>query len=92
MKVSDYVTNFLIERGVSRCFSVTGGFGDVKDVEASFDGSKLLFALRLPEIEGAAPEDQPTWNIWEYDIAADALNRIITSDINAEAGPDVSPH
>ena len=26
MKVSDYVTNFLIERGVSRCFSVTGGF------------------------------------------------------------------
>jgi hypothetical protein len=78
------------ERNVS--FRVTGGLGDVKDVEASFDGSKLLFALRLPEIEGAAPEDQPTWNIWEYDIVADTLSRVITSDINAEAGQDVSPH
>ena len=78
------------ERNVSS--RVTGGLGDVKDVEASFDGSKLLFALRLPEIEGAAPEDQPTWNIWEYDIAADTLTRVITSDINAEAGQDVSPH
>jgi len=26
MKVSDYITNFLIERGVHKCFSVTGGF------------------------------------------------------------------
>ena len=92
---SDLIFRDLASPGASErnvTFSVTGGFGDVKDVEASFDGSKLLFALRLPEIEGAAPEDQPTWNIWEYDIAADALNRIITSDINAEAGQDVSPH
>ena len=78
------------ERNIS--FAVTGGLGDVKDVEASYDGYKLLFALRLPDIEGAAPEDQPTWNIWEYDIAADAMNRVITSDINAEAGQDVGPH
>ena len=34
------------ERNIS--FAVTGGLGDVKDVEASYDGSKLLFALRLP--------------------------------------------
>ena len=40
------------ERNIT--FAVTGGLGDVKDVEASYDGSKLLFALRLPEIEGAA--------------------------------------
>jgi len=26
MKVSDYITNFLIERGIQKCFSVTGGF------------------------------------------------------------------
>ncbi|MGI9320383.1 MAG: hypothetical protein ACR2O5_03135 [Thiogranum sp.] len=78
------------ERNIT--FAITGGLGDVKDVEASFDGSKLLFALRLPEIEGAAPEDQPTWNIWEYDIAADSLHRVISSDINAEAGQDVGPH
>ncbi|VAW83358.1 FIG00785302: hypothetical protein, partial [hydrothermal vent metagenome] len=72
--------------------SVTGGMGDVKDVEASYDGSRLLFALRLPDIEGADPEDQPTWNLWEYEIATDTLTRIIASDIIAEEGQDVAPH
>lgn len=71
---------------------VTGGAGDVKDVESSYDGTKLLFALRLPEIEGADPEDQPTWNIWEYEFATDTLSRIISSDTVAEAGQDVAPH
>ena len=79
-----------VERNVT--FSLTGGMGDVRDVEASYDGSKLIFALHLPEIEGAAPEDQPTWNIWEYDIAANRLSRVISSDITAEAGQDVAPH
>ncbi len=78
------------ERNIT--FRVTGGQGDVKDVEASFDGSKLIFALRLPDIEGADPEDQPSWNIWEYDIQADQLRRVISSDITAEAGQDVAPH
>lgn len=71
---------------------VTGGEGDVKDVEVSFDGKKLLFALHLPEIEGADPEDQPTWNIWEYEFATDTLRRIIESDTVAETGQDVAPH
>lgn len=26
MKVSDYITNFLLEKGIHKCFSVTGGF------------------------------------------------------------------
>ena len=26
MKVSEYITNFLVEKGVKKCFSVTGGF------------------------------------------------------------------
>lgn len=71
---------------------VTGGKGDVKDVEVSYDGGKLLFALRLPEIEGADAEEQPTWNIWEYAIDEDRLRRVITSDIIAEEGQDVAPH
>lgn len=70
----------------------TGGLGDVKDVEPSYDGSKLLFTMRAPEIEGADPEDQPKWNIWEYDIEDKVLRRIITSDITAEAGQDTAPH
>ena len=71
---------------------VTGGMGDVKDVEVSYDGTRLLFALRLPDIQGAAPEDQPTWNLWEYEIATDSLTRVIADDIIAEAGQDIAPH
>ena len=78
------------ERNVTE--RVTGGMGDVKDVEVSFDGTHLLFALRLPEIEGADPEDQPTWNLWEYEIATDTLTRVIESDTIAEAGQDIAPH
>ncbi|MES9814298.1 MAG: hypothetical protein ACH255_00865 [Candidatus Thiodiazotropha sp.] len=71
--------------------SVTGGEGDVRDVSASFDGNKLLFSLRLPLIEDAEPEDQPTWNIWEYDIPGQSLRRVIISDITAEDGHDRFP-
>ena len=78
------------ERNVTGSF--TGGEGDVKDVEVSYDGSRLLFAMRAPEIPGAAAEDQPTWNIWEYDIDRYEIRRIIASDITAEAGQDVAPH
>ena len=78
------------ERNVTGGF--TGALGDVKDVEVSYDGGKLLFAMRAPDIPGADPEDQPKWNIWEYDIANNSLRRIISSDITAEAGQDVAPH
>jgi hypothetical protein len=78
------------DRNVTR--RMTGGAGDVKDVEVSYDGKKLIFALHLPEIEGADPEDQPTWNIWEYEFATDSLSRVIESDTVAEAGQDVAPY
>lgn len=64
---------------------------DVKDLHVSHDGSRLLFAMRAPEIEDADDEDQPTWNIWEYDVSTDALRRIIDSDVTARAGQDVAP-
>lgn len=70
----------------------TGGMGDVKDVSVSFDGSKLLFAMRPPLLENVDEEDQPTWNIWEYDIPTSTLRRIIASDTVAEEGHDVMPH
>ncbi|MDM3872172.1 hypothetical protein QSV34_12530 [Porticoccus sp. W117] len=65
---------------------------DVKDLEPSFDGEKLLFSMRAPEIPNADDDEQPTWNIWEYDRVNDVLRRIITSDTNARAGQDVAPH
>jgi hypothetical protein len=72
--------------------AITQGLYDIRDLEASWDGTKVLFAMRGPFIEGADEEDQPTWNIWEYDIEADELRRVIPSDVSAEAGHDVAPH
>lgn len=72
--------------------AVTGGLGDVRDVESSFDGTKLIFALRLPDLPNTQPEDQPKWNIWEYNLATSQLKRIISSNTTAEEGQDVSPH
>jgi hypothetical protein len=72
--------------------ALTGGMGDVKDVEVSYDGERLLFAMRMPDIPGLDAEDQPKWNIWEYEIATDRLRPIIESSITAEAGQDIAPH
>lgn len=64
---------------------------DVRDLSASFDGRRLLFAMRAPEIEGADEEDQPRWNIWEYDADSDTLRRLLSSDLVAEEGHDLMP-
>ena len=71
---------------------VTEGKGDVRDVEPSYDGTKLVFALRKALIPDADPEDQPKWGIWEYDLATQQLRRVIASDIVANAGHDFAPH
>ncbi|WP_231882806.1 hypothetical protein [Oleiphilus sp. HI0132] len=66
---------------------------DVRDLSTSYDGKKLLFSMRAPEIENADEEDQPTWNIWEYNIESSTLRRIFDSTLNvrAEDGHDISP-
>lgn len=64
---------------------------DVKDLSTSVDGKKLLFSMRAPEIEDADEDEQPTWNIWEYDITTKNLHRVIASDLVAERGDDVTP-
>jgi len=78
------------ERNVTA--AVTLGLGDVRDVEPSYDGTRFVFAMRGPFDENLNDDEQPKWNIWEYDVANDALRRIIVSDITAEAGHDVAPH
>ena len=64
---------------------------DVKDINVSYDGNKLIFAMRAPEIENADEEDQPKWNIWEYDQELSILRRIISGNDTAESGHDISP-
>ncbi|HEB63824.1 MAG TPA: hypothetical protein ENJ07_05030 [Gammaproteobacteria bacterium] len=65
---------------------ITNGKGDVKDISASYDGSKLIFSMRLSD------QDSDTWNLWEYDIQSDQLSRLINSDNTAELGHDTAPH
>ena len=64
---------------------------DVRDLNVSFDGQRFIFALRGPLIPGADDDDQPSWNLWEFDRMTDELRRIISSDTTAEAGHDLSP-
>ncbi len=70
--------------------AATGGTGDVKGLNASFDGNKLIFSLRLFDPD---PNDAvvPSWNIYEYDIPTKQLRRIISDDLIAEEGDDLFP-
>lgn len=70
--------------------SVTGGQGDVKDLRPSYDGTKLLFSLRLFD-PNPNDDDTPSWNIYEYDLETASLRRIIAFDSDAEEGDDVAP-
>jgi len=72
--------------------SLTEGLGDVRDVNVNFDGTKVLFAMRAKFIEGADEVDQPTWDIWEYDVKTKSLHRIMASDTTAGEGHDIMPH
>ncbi|USD21278.1 hypothetical protein MJO52_19795 [Microbulbifer variabilis] len=68
----------------------TGDY-DVKDLNTSADGQRLVFAMRAPELENVDDDEQPTWNIWLYDLETKELKRVIQSDLIAEEGQDVAP-
>jgi hypothetical protein len=70
----------------------TADLGDIRDVDVNFDGTKVIFSMRAKFIEGKDDDEQPTWNIWEYDTKAKNLHRIIASDTIAEEGHDIMPH
>ncbi|MGB5623973.1 MAG: hypothetical protein WBN65_15905 [Gammaproteobacteria bacterium] len=61
----------------------TQGQGDVSDPEVSYDGTRILFSMRGP--------NDPSWNVWEYEIETAALRRIVSDDGVANAGDDVDP-
>ena len=63
--------------------SYTKGLGDVSDPEVNFDATKVVFAMRGP--------NDSTFNIWELDLAANTLTRLIQSNAVANAGDDVDP-
>ena len=71
--------------------ALTAGEYDIRDLNVSFDGERFIFAMRGPFIEGADDDEQPTWNLWEFDRIGDDLRRIIASETIAEAAHDISP-
>jgi hypothetical protein len=69
--------------------SITMGNGDVRDLDVSPDGSKLIFSLRLPlnpKLKNDDPK-QPNWHIYQYDAAAKTVTQLTNDDITA--GHDV---
>lgn len=63
--------------------SYTRGAGDVSDPEVNFDATKVVFAMRGP--------NDPTFNIWEIDLSANTMSRLIQDNAVANAGDDVDP-
>lgn len=64
---------------------------DVKDLSVHPAGDRLLFSMRAPMLEDVDDDDQPRWNIWEYNLTQKSLRRVMESDIVAEAANDLSP-
>lgn len=89
LRVRDVASPRALERNITA--GLFTGRIDVKDVSPSYDGRRILFALRAPEIEDADEEDQPTWNIWEYDFDTRSTRRVIPLDLIAEEGQDIMP-
>ena len=72
--------------------SITMGMGDVRDLDVSPDGKKLVFSLRLPLNPNKPNTDvsQPTWKIYQYDAVAKTVTQLTTDDTTA--GHDVGAH
>jgi hypothetical protein len=67
---------------------------DVKDVDASADGTKVVFTMRGPMTAKMKQKDAPSWRIYEYIIKTDTLRPVIdpTVDPDPPTVNDVSPH
>jgi len=64
---------------------------DIKDVDVSPDGKKIVFAMRGPLKTNQKEKEAPSWEIWEYDIPSDNLRRVIQSDTISAEGQDIGP-
>ncbi len=79
---------------------ITQGVGDVSDPEASYDGKRIVFALRCP-ITGTATVDLGAgpvpactgrWNLWEYDSSTAAIGQgTLRRLTHSTADDDVDP-
>jgi Hydrazine synthase alpha subunit middle domain len=72
--------------------SITMGMGDVRDLDVSPDGTKIVFSLRLPLNPNKPNDDvtQPNWHIYQYDAVAKTVTQLTNDDITS--GHDVGGH
>jgi hypothetical protein len=71
----------------------SSGPWDIKDVDVSSDGTRIIFAMRGPLVAKQKDFATPTWNIWEYVVATDTLHMLVpTSDPLGTGAEYVSPH
>jgi mono/diheme cytochrome c family protein len=79
---------------------ITQGNGDVSDPEVSYDGRKIVFAMRCPATNsstvGGVAACTGRWNIWEYDMTAGGLaggsfRRITSSTTDDDIDPAYLP-
>jgi hypothetical protein len=68
-----------------------GASWDVKDVDASADGTRVVFAMRGPLVMNQDPKKPPSWRIYEYVLASDTLHAIVPAASDPTVN-DVSPH
>ena len=74
--------------------------GDASDPEVSYDGKKLVFAMKCPAANPATVDGVPActgrWNIWEYDMTTGGLTggtfrRITASTTDDDVDPAYLP-
>ena len=67
---------------------------DIKDVDVSPDGTRVVFAMRGPLAKNQQAKNPPSWRIWQYVIATDTLAPVIDPSIDPDplTVNDVSPH
>jgi hypothetical protein len=79
----------------SRITAATAGkTWDVKDVDASADGTRVVFAMRGPMTANMQQKNAPSWRIYQYVIATGTLAPVINpaTDPDPPTVNDVSPH
>ena len=74
----------------------TAGVGDASDPEVSYDGKKIVFAMRCPAsnpatVDGSAAGAKACtgrWNIWEYDMTGAGLTGGVFRRLTASTSDD----
>jgi hypothetical protein len=62
--------------------ALTKNLGDVRDVDVSWDGKKVVFAMRFPFKPNTQEQNQPaSWDIYEYDIQAGTIRGVLVDPL-----------